>query len=226
MLLALIGVALVAVSRFLLIGLLLAVTPQDQRHPIFFPVHLGSLDHPPVAYLNAAQFFAAFGDHDFITDLKCIMPVEPGQAQGRVLRISNFGRRWRFGQGAVAGATLNVLHSLLVRPKVAIAHDLLLGVAIDTIQLPFAQGKLADRLVILAQPAALSRHGIRHRIARWRQVWTRGKGHRAEGVVAPVVAVVALAIGNSRGELVAGRVPRLITGKCGVGARVMTLFVV
>ena len=89
----------------------------------------------------------------------------------------------------MAGLALDVLDLFFIAIQASIPHRFGPRMAVDAVQRPLAAGKLGNGLVIIMQPVR-------------RLVLPRLEGHRAEIIVASVVAGVALGIGDGCGQLV------------------------
>ena len=88
----------------------------------------------------------------------------------------------------MTGFALNILDIHFAAVQVPIPHRLGTGMAINAVERPFTTGELGNGLVVIMQPVS-------------GEVLAGGEGHRAQVVVATVVAGIALGVRDGGGEL-------------------------
>ncbi len=160
----------VAIIRRLCLAILRTLACFNERHVINLTAHFVDL-HKFVwrDLFDAPQQFAARGLNHLVANFDKIgVTVDAGLAHRQFTWVLN-RRCLRQGcQCAMTRLALNILHIFFRAIHVPIAHRLLRGVAIDTVQLVLAFGKFRNRLIVFNQASAFGRH-LRRECARNRR---------------------------------------------------------
>ena len=185
-----------AKMRRLFIRFLRTPAAQHQRHSVHLMRDLhrqnwhGGCERP----LNVPQLFASIRHQHSITHLQRD-GVQASLAHCQLFRVGDDGRQGRLGQRAVARLALVICGVFFRAIDVTVAHRLGGGVAIHTIQNPLARDELRDRLIVISQATILRRQS---RQSSGVEIVAFQERHLLQAIVAAIVAVIALAVGNLR----------------------------